>query len=138
MAAINRAPQEDVEALWRTIGRPTEWRHIRRPEHGMVMVRARAGGTGQPFNLGEMTVTHCAVALDSGEVGHGYAVGRDGRRAELVALVDAMAQDPARREALLRDLIVPLEESGARAAEERSRKAAATRVDFFSLERHRE
>ena len=137
MAAINRARREDVEALWRRIERPTEWRHIRRPEHGMVMVRARAGGTGQPFNLGEMTVTRCAVALESGEVGHGYTAGRDGRQAELVALADAMAQDPARREALLRDLIVPLEAKTARTVEEASRKTAATRVEFFSLERHR-
>ena len=126
-----------MEALWCTIGEPSGWRHLRKPEHGMVMVRARAGGTGQPFNLGEMTVTRCAVALESGEVGHGYTAGRDGRRAELVALVDAMAQDPVCREALLRDLIVPLEAKTARTVEEASRKTAATRVEFFSLERHR-
>ena len=30
---------------------------LRRPETGMVMVRGRAGAIGDPFNLGEMTVT---------------------------------------------------------------------------------
>ncbi len=41
------------------------------------MVRGRAGGTGAPFNLGEMTVTRCSVTLDDGRVGHAYVPGRD-------------------------------------------------------------
>ena len=30
---------------------------LRAPQTGTVMVRGRIGGTGAPFNLGEMTVT---------------------------------------------------------------------------------
>ena len=36
---------------------------LRAPEVGAVMVRGRTGATGAPFNLGEMTVTRCAVRL---------------------------------------------------------------------------
>ena len=43
------------------------YRLLRKPESGMAMVRARAGGTGAQFNLGEMSVTRCAVVLDETE-----------------------------------------------------------------------
>ncbi len=33
------------------------------PRPGMTLVRGRMGGTGSPFNLGEMTVTRCVVRL---------------------------------------------------------------------------
>ncbi len=69
---------------------------MRGPEGGLVMVRGRAGGGGAPFNLGEMTVTRCTVRLGSGLVGHAYVAGREPRRAELAALVDALMQDPER------------------------------------------
>ena len=36
---------------------------LRAPEIGTVMLRGRAGAKGAPFNLGEMTVTRCAVRL---------------------------------------------------------------------------
>ena len=36
----------------------------------MAMVRARNGGTR--FNLGEMTLTRCAVTLENGVVGIAY------------------------------------------------------------------
>jgi alpha-D-ribose 1-methylphosphonate 5-triphosphate synthase subunit PhnG len=50
---------------------------LRPPEIGSVMVRGRMGGTGQPFNLGEVTVTRCVLRLSSGEVGHAHVQGRD-------------------------------------------------------------
>ena len=68
---------------------------MRGPETGLVMVRGRAGGSGSPFNLGEMTVTRCTVQLGSGTAGHAYIAGRDERQAELAAVADALLQDPA-------------------------------------------
>ena len=55
------------------------------------MVRARAGGTGQRFNLGEATVTRCVVRPDAAltgtqQVGVGYVLGCSHRQALLVAL----------------------------------------------------
>ena len=105
---------------------------LRSPEIGTVMVRGRAGGTGNAFNLGEMTVTRASVRLSSGEVGHGYVQGRDRGHALRAALVDAMGQaDPARADAIL----APLRADEARRRAAIAAEAAATRVDFFSLVR---
>ncbi len=106
---------------------------LRGPETGLVMVRGRQGGDGAPFNLGEMTVTRCSVRLSDGTVGHGYVAGRDARQAELAAVLDAALQDPARREALEAAVIAPLEAAQRAAAEADARKAAATRVQFFTM-----
>ena len=92
------------------------------------------GGTGAPFNLGEMTVTRCALALDDGAVGHAYVQGRDKRQAEQAALVDALMQGAAAarvRAAVLEPLAAEMQ---ARAAT-RAAKAAATKVEFFTLVR---
>jgi alpha-D-ribose 1-methylphosphonate 5-triphosphate synthase subunit PhnG len=114
-------------------GRPGHaW--LRRPETGTVMVRARTGGTGAPFNLGEMTVTRCALRLDGGEVGHAYVQGRDPVHAENAALVDALMQ--TERAADLRTQVLdPLAAETAEAKAKRARKAAATKVDFFTMVR---
>ena len=52
--------------------------------------RAR-GGTGTRFNLGEMTLTRCAVSLENGVVGIAYVQGRSLRHAEQAAVADAAA-----------------------------------------------
>jgi alpha-D-ribose 1-methylphosphonate 5-triphosphate synthase subunit PhnG len=102
------------------------------------MVQGRAGGTGTRFNLGEMTVTRCTVELDDGRLGHAYVGGRNGRHAERAAALDAMLQDPSRRPGLEGGVIAPL-----RARQEAQRaaataRAAATRVEFFTMVRGEE
>ncbi len=67
MSVLAKASPADLEARWRSLGEALSWACLRRPETGMVMVRGRAGGTGQRFNLGEMTVTRCAVALEAAQ-----------------------------------------------------------------------
>jgi alpha-D-ribose 1-methylphosphonate 5-triphosphate synthase subunit PhnG len=106
---------------------------LRGPETGLVMVRGRQGGDGAPFNLGEMTVTRCAVRLADGTLGHAYVAGRDQRQAELAALLDACLQQPALRPALLATVIEPLAAVQAERAAQVSRKAAATKVEFFTM-----
>lgn len=106
---------------------------LRAPETGLVMVRGRAGGDGAPFNLGEMTVTRCAVRTADGRMGLAYVAGRDRRQAELAALLDAALQDPARRAALLASVIEPLAAAQTEAAARDARRAAATRVEFFTM-----
>jgi alpha-D-ribose 1-methylphosphonate 5-triphosphate synthase subunit PhnG len=107
---------------------------LRPPEIGAVMVRGRAGGTGAPFNLGEVTVTRCVLRLTSGEVGHAHVQGRDKAHATRAALVDAMMQTQAAGH-LQAAVLAPLraEESARRSA--RATKAAATKVEFFTLVR---
>lgn len=133
MGILSRAPLEMLER-WHAGANPPAHRWLRRPESGLVMVRGRAGGTGEQFNLGEMTVTRCALRLESGESGVAYVQGRSHRKAELAAIADALLQS-TRREAVLKNLLSPvkvvLEEE--RAAMQR--KAQATRVEFFTLAR---
>lgn len=106
---------------------------LRGPETGMVMTRGRAGGTGARFNLGEMTVTRCAVRSAGGQVGHAYIAGRDEARAELAARIDAAMQDDTLRPALEAAVIAPLEAAQHARRDADARRAAATRVDFFTM-----
>ena len=68
---------------------------LRPAEVGAVMVRGRVGGTGAPFNLGEMSVTRCSVRLADGTVGHAWVQGRDKDHARRAAVVDALMQTDA-------------------------------------------
>jgi alpha-D-ribose 1-methylphosphonate 5-triphosphate synthase subunit PhnG len=134
LSVLGRAALEPLEA-WVARGGAPAFTWLRQPETGLVMVRARVGGTGAKFNLGEMTVTRCALRLAEGAVGVGYVRGRSARHAELAALADALLQTPAAREAVRRNLLEPLEAQLAEAGARMRRKAQATRVDFFTLAR---
>lgn len=135
MSVLAKADPRALDALWRKLGPAPDFAYLRQPETGMVMVRGRAGGTGQRFNLGEMTMTRCAVRLTDGRVGHGYVGGRDRDHATRAALIDALMQDEARRPALEAAIVAPLEQAAREARETASRKAAATKVDFFTMVR---
>lgn len=112
-----------------------EYLLLRRPETGLVQVRGRTGGGGAPFNLGEMTVTRCSVRLADGTVGHGWVAGRNQEHSELAAVFDALLQNPSRHPALDATVIAPLARSQQERRDAMARKAAATRVDFFTLVR---
>ena len=133
MAVLARASAEEIAGLLASLPALPAPERLRPPETGLVMVRGRAGGDGAPFNLGEMTVTRCAVRLGEA-IGHGYVAGRDKRQAELAALLDAALQDPARRNALMEGVIAPLAARQQAARDTEARKAAATRVDFFAMQ----
>ncbi|WP_149536939.1 phosphonate C-P lyase system protein PhnG [Siccirubricoccus phaeus] len=107
---------------------------LRGPETGLVMARGRQGGDGAPFNLGEMTVTRCSVRDAAGRVGHAYVAGRDQLQAELAARLDAALQDPALRLVLLDAVIAPLAAEQAERAAAVAAKAAATKVQFFTMQ----
>jgi alpha-D-ribose 1-methylphosphonate 5-triphosphate synthase subunit PhnG len=70
MSLLAKAPgailAETVDQYTRRHGSLPSYVWLRRPEIGLAMVRARTGGTGQQFNLGEMSVTRCALRLTSG------------------------------------------------------------------------
>ena len=135
MSVLAHAPVAEIELLWRRFGAPPRWTFLRAPETGAVMVRGRAGGCGRRFNLGEMTVTRCAVRLDDGAVGLAYVAGRSARHAELAAALDALLQDPKRGPAIEAQVIAPLRALLAKKTELAARRAAATRVEFFTLVR---
>ncbi len=135
MGILGRAGRDELERAWRSLADKPAYVALRAPETGMVMVRGRAGGTGAPFCLGEMTVTRCAVETADGRVGVSYLAGRDPRRAEIAAVLDALLQDPTRRPTLLRAIIEPLAASQADVRQARRAKVAATKVDFFTMVR---
>jgi alpha-D-ribose 1-methylphosphonate 5-triphosphate synthase subunit PhnG len=133
MSVLARASAGAIETALAGVGPLPAWTRVRGPESGLVMVRGRAGGSGAPFNLGEMTVTRCTVRLDSGAAGHAYIAGRDERLAELAAVADALLQDPDRTESLTSALIQPLAAAQQEQRRTRAEKAAATKVEFFSM-----
>lgn len=135
IAALAHADPAVLSAAWEAITDPPAWRFLRPPQTGLAMVRGRIGGDGQPFNFGEVTMTRAAVVLADGTVGHGHVTGRAPRHAELVALFDALLQDPARRPGLMASLIDPLVAARAEGRRRRQEAVAATKVDFFTLVR---
>jgi alpha-D-ribose 1-methylphosphonate 5-triphosphate synthase subunit PhnG len=134
MAVLAHCDNADIADRLAAIALPSH-ENLREPENGLVMVRGRIGGDGAPFNLGEATVSRAAVRLTSGEIGFGYALGRDRQKAQMIALCDALIQTSDHADVIEREVLAPLR---AVVASERQRKAAetaATRVDFYTLVR---
>jgi len=133
MAILARADAAAIQARLADAPALPDSTILRGPECGLVMLRGRAGGGGEKFNLGEMSVTRCTVRNAAGFVGHAYVQGRDSGQARLAAVLDAALQDPARHDALAAAVIAPLAAAQQAARETRAAKAAATRVQFFTL-----
>lgn len=139
MGLLARAPVDLLEAAIAPFAGPNP-RWLRRPEAGLVMLRGRAGGSGERFNLGEATVTRCALrpdpaAIACDAVGVAYVLGRSHRHAELAATADALLQDPSCAGALPADLLERIAAGVETRRRERLDKAQATRVEFFTLAR---
>lgn len=132
MAILARASRTEIADL---VGPDLPGHEVlKAPETGTVMVEGRAGGAGRRFNLGEATVTRCVVRLDGGAMGFSYALGRDARKARLAAILDARLQIEG-PDGALHGAIDVLADRQHTARDLASRKAAATKVDFFTLVR---
>ena len=90
MSLLAKAPEGRAASLLEMTGLEADFSWLRPPEIGSVMVQGRTGGTGAPFNLGELTVTRCALRLSEGAVGHAYIQGRRKKDAEVAATIDAL------------------------------------------------
>jgi len=140
MGLLARATTGELEAAWQALPSQPTYSFLRRPETGLVLVRGRAGGTGAAFNLGEMTMTRCAVRLDAQAAGGritglGFVAGRDDRHAELAALFDGLLQVPSRAAEIDAAVIQPVAARLDRQRRQTATEVAATRVDFFTLVR---
>ncbi|WP_052000103.1 phosphonate C-P lyase system protein PhnG [Caenispirillum salinarum] len=136
MGILARTPLARLEETFAALPEAPAFTHLRRPEIGSALVRGRAGGSGERFNLGEMTVTRCSVRLSaSGAIGHAYVAGRARRHAELAAVFDALLQTPGHHDRLCAALTDPAAEAIAAARAETVARTAATRVDFFTMVR---
>jgi alpha-D-ribose 1-methylphosphonate 5-triphosphate synthase subunit PhnG len=131
MGALARADADALAVLFPDL---PDHSLLRAPEIGAAMVRGRIGGTGQPFNLGEMTITRCSVRLSGGTVGHAHVQGRDKAHAWRAAVLDAVLQTD-RDGTLYARVIAPLLDAENARRTARASKAAATKVEFFTLVR---
>jgi alpha-D-ribose 1-methylphosphonate 5-triphosphate synthase subunit PhnG len=133
MAVLADSSVDDIAACMSALAVPA-CEELRTPENGLVMLRGRIGGDGAPFNLGEATVTRAAVRLAGGEVGFAYVLGRDSRKARLIAICDAMIQSPDRSR-VIDAVVTPLEQEMIVRRQRKDAETAATRVNFFTLVR---
>ncbi|MBR0686200.1 phosphonate C-P lyase system protein PhnG [Bradyrhizobium manausense] len=134
MAVLAHAEAGEIAARLRNVPLPGH-QDLREPESGLVMLRGRVGGDGAPFNLGEATVSRAAVRLASGEVGFGYTLGRDGEKARLIALCDALVQSRDFAAAVEREIVAPLREQLMVKRSREAEETAATKVDFYTMVR---
>lgn len=146
MGTLAKASASDLESLVAKLGDVPSYRFLRSPETGLTMVRGRAGGVGQVFNLGEMTLTRCVVQVDvvqvdvetAGEegpliMGFGYVWGRSHRHAELAALCDGLLQHGDWRSRVMEAVIEPLKKLADEKRAREQERTAATKVNFFTM-----
>ena len=135
MGVLARAKADSVASLLGSLGTAPAYEVIKRPETGTLMLEARAGGAGRRFNTGEATMTRCVVRLADGTMGFSYALGRDRKKAEHAAILDAVLQTESADRSDLLVMIDRLAEEQQAQRDIVSRKAAATKVNFFTLVR---
>lgn len=142
VSALAKAPLSLLEERVTTLGALPEYRFLRSPEIGLAMVRGRAEGAGQPFNLGEMTITRCVIQVsleardqagDKSVSGFGYVAGRSQRHAELAAVCDALLQHPDWQSKVQTQVIEPLQAAAYEKWAAETAEVESTRVNFFTL-----
>lgn len=134
MSLLATAAPDHLAQLWVELGLDPAYRSLRAPEVGSVMIQGRAGATGSAFNLGEMSVTRCSLELDSGTIGHGYVQGRDKAHSTIAALIDALMQTDLAIQ-ISTAVLTPLRKAQQHRINTRAAKAAATKVEFFTMVR---
>ena len=130
LSALASASGAELLELWGRLGIDPACEMVRGPETGLVALRGRIGGGGDPFNFGEATVTRATE--DGLEVA---TVAEATRQAKLIAILDALAQDPEMETKIDSEIVRPLQASLAARDAERRAETAATKVDFFTMVR---
>lgn len=131
MAILARTPAEQIQQLFDGLPEQPDYTMPRPVETGLAMVRGRVSADGEPFNLGETTITRCVVQLDDNTMGVAYVKGRDKKQAELAAVADALLQN----QKLPLSSIEPFEKAIQDKRQKRAEEVASTKVDFFTLVR---
>lgn len=138
MSLLAKAPASSLSTAFSNVIEQLDllpnFKWLRKPEVGGVMVRGRAGSTGSPFNLGEVTITRCSLKLENGDVGHAYIQGRDKMKAEQAAIVDAYMQSD-KASLFVETVLKPIQSELSSLGTKRDQQAAKTKVDFFTLVR---
>lgn len=134
LAILARADLVDLEDAVSGLENKPDYYFDRAPEFGMVMSEGRAGGTGRRFNLGHVSITRAALRLKSGERGVGYCLGQNEKKAEYIALFDALLQTD-QADLINEQLIEPLQQKQTEDRNISSQKSASSSVDFFTMVR---
>ena len=132
MTILAKSSVVDLEQQIKTLGRLPKYTFLRQPEIGLAMVRGRAGGTGEAFNLGEMTVTRCVIKM-SNIKGFGYVGGRSKRHAELAAVCDGLLQQEEWFSQVRDRVIQPLKQKLSDRQQKQQSQTEATKVEFFTM-----
>lgn len=141
MSTLAKADLGDLEQRVIALGALPSYNFLRAPETGLVMVQGKAGGTGQPFYLGEMTMTRCVVQVQPEEegnqaiVGFGYIAGRSHRHAELAAVCDALLQHSDWFDTVQTSIIMALQTIAQQRQVQQQGQVEATQVNFFTMVR---
>ncbi len=107
---------------------------LKAPEVGLMMTNGRIHSTGQPFHLGEVSLTRCVLKDDLGHLGYGHILGRNKAQSRAIAIFDLALQrsdSTDRALELLTAWSAEIEEIDAMEAE----RVEDTRVDFFTMVR---
>ncbi|MGB1963367.1 MAG: phosphonate C-P lyase system protein PhnG [Candidatus Puniceispirillales bacterium] len=134
LSLLAQSSSEDIISLWNKAKIECDFELIRAAEIGAVMVQGRQGGTGDPFHLGEMSVTRCSIKIADGYIGHGYHQGRSKETAETIAKLDALLQT-VKFDTIVKTILKPLEKLLQDKKYSLATKAEATKVNFFTLVR---
>lgn len=132
MSTLAKAPLPLLEQCVANLNDLPDYGFLRSPEIGLTMVRGRAEGTGQPFNLGEITLTRCVIQLGD-LTGFGYVAGRSKRHAELAALCDGLLQHPDWQDQVRLQVLTPLQTAAQAQQKTDTAEVESTRVNFFTM-----
>lgn len=132
MSTLAKAPLPLLEQCVANLNDLPDYGFLRSPEIGLTMVRGRAEGTGQPFNLGEITLTRCVIQLGD-LTGFGYVAGRSKRHAELAALCDGLLQHPDWQDQVRLQVLTPLQTAAQAQQKTDIAEVESTRVNFFTM-----
>ncbi len=150
MGILAKALPAELEKCVTRLGELPAYGFLRSPEIGLAMVRGKAGGVGNAFNLGEITLTRCVVQLNQSDssakqeaeegakeaekaAGFGYVAGRSHRHAELAALCDALLQQEQWHGPVMSKVVDPLQAGLQASIAKQQQQTASTQVEFFTM-----
>lgn len=138
LRVLARADADELARLAAPVLADYRFETLRAPEFGLTMVRARIGNSGDRFNLGEATITRCAVRHrgtdGSVTAGVGHVLGRDEPHAQRIAQLDALLQRAELQPLLMREVIEPLRAQRRQRDHDERARTEASRVRFFALQ----
>lgn len=135
LSVLSKSPLESINQYWKNLDISPDYSFLKKSEIGMAMVKAKAGGAGQEFNMGEMTVTRSVIMLNTKEIGYGYTAGRDKKKSVLIALIDACFQTIQWQSIIATKLLNPLMHELQTQHTRQQEKVDRTKVNFFTMVR---